>query len=126
MIYAVGLLSLIIFTAVLRVSGVVQVARKALDASNAAMRVLRDAAKSELEKERAARAAGLNLFGCALGIVVRFAFAAAMAFVPAGLGAAVGAMSFGSLQASLLSPWMLLAGCALSIPAFVIRPNNNG
>jgi hypothetical protein len=118
---AVGLVAVAVFAVAIRLLGLVRFARSALVKSRAAARVLMDRGKTELEKEQAARDAGVQLFGCSARLVAGICLAAAPAVGLVAAATAAGVTSMDKVAGSLSSPWMLAAACVVSIPAFMTR-----
>lgn len=118
---AIGLAAVALFAVAIRLLNVAKIAQGALTRSRAAMGVLRDGAKTDLEKEIAARSAGAALLASFLKISAGVCAAAAPAAALVALTAAAGLTTVGGLAGALSSPWMLAAACAVSVPAFVLR-----
>ena len=121
MTVAIGLAAIVLFALAIRMLKVREIAQGALDRSRAAMGILRDHGKTDLEKEAAARAAGLHLLACSLRLVTGLCAAAAPSAALVAGAVATGVISAGKLAASLSSPWMLAAAFILSVAAFVPR-----
>ncbi len=118
---AVGLVAVGLFAVAVRLLGLVRFAQAAVAKSRAAAGILMDRDRSELEKEQAARDAGVQLLGCSLRLVAGICLAAAPSLALVAAAAAGGITSMDKVAASLSSPWMLAAACAVSIPAFIPR-----
>lgn len=118
---AIGLLAISLFAAGLRLLNVTGLARGAVTRARAAMGVLMDDARTDLEKEIAARAASVALLASFLRISAALCLAAAPATVLVAVTFAAGLTTTGALAGSLSSPWMLAAACVVSAPALIPR-----
>lgn len=121
MTYALVLGSLIVFAIGFRVAGIVPVASAAMLRARSAVAVLADRTKSEDEKERAARAAAIALFG-RFFVILALTGAAVLPsalllyiFVWARLA------DQSALLDALISPWIIAAALVIFIGDYLIR-----
>ena len=121
MTVVIGLAAIVLFALAIRMLNVRETAQGALDRSRTAMSILRDQGKTDLEKEAAARAAGLHLMACSMRLITGLCAAAAPSAALVAGAAATGLTSVGKLAVSLSSPWMLATAFVLSAAAFIPR-----
>lgn len=115
----IALLSLAAFMAVLGLSGIVPLARRAIGTATAAAAALRDPALDDAAREKASQAAAIALFGAFAGLLLRSALALGAAALPLLAADAAGLLPLDA-AIGFLSRWdvilvLSLAGIALWI-----------
>jgi hypothetical protein len=111
------------FFALLQLLGVVGEARRAIAASRDAMNTLNNASISDDEKERAAQAASLRLFGHFLQIALRSAAALAAPTLALYAADRAGLISFNDVMTAMMSWPFIVSTCvvAMLVLAFMRR-----
>jgi hypothetical protein len=118
---AIGLLAVGLFAVALRFLKIADIARTALAGSRTAAHVLMDPARDDLEKEKAARTAGVHLLGCSLRIIAGMCVAAVPAIGLVAAATVSGITSVSKMTTTLSSPWMIAGAVLISLPAFFVR-----
>lgn len=114
-----SLLTIILFVAVFMLAGLIPAARRALQAAQQAVQVMRDPALDDLAREKAVQSAAVQVSRITLLLIVKVAVLLAVTALPA-LAADLAGLAPWTDTVGFLSRWDVLLGATIIVGGLVI------